>query len=141
VILADSGFWIALGNRRDNYHQIASAALKRWASEGFVTTWPVLTEVTHLLVTRVGIHQSLIFMDAVVQGACTVLPMPNNALPRIAHLMHRYRNLPMDLADASLVLLAEELGQGRILSTDRRDFDGYRWKNTRPFINLLLGEQ
>ena len=52
--------------------------------------------------------------------------------------MRRYQDLPMDLADASLVILAEQLGEGRILSTDLRDFSGYRWKNTRPFTNLLL---
>ncbi len=44
----------------------------------------------------------------------------------------------MDLADASLVLLAEHLGHGRILSTDQRDFKAYRWKNNYPFENLLL---
>jgi predicted nucleic acid-binding protein len=45
----------------------------------------------------------------------------------------------MDPADASLVVLAEELGDGRILSTDQRDFRAYRWKNRKPFRNLLLG--
>ena len=48
-----------------------------------------------------------------------------------------YRDLPMDLADASLVILAEEVGSKRILSTDERDFRTYRWKNRRPFKNLL----
>lgn len=43
--------------------------------------------------------------------------------------MKQYSDLPMDLADASLVLLAEEIGHGRIVSTDRRDFHTYRWKN------------
>jgi hypothetical protein len=43
----------------------------------------------------------------------------------------------MDLADASLVLLAEELGSGRIVSTDQRDFNAYRWKHREPFENLL----
>jgi predicted nucleic acid-binding protein len=43
----------------------------------------------------------------------------------------------MDLADASLVLLAEALGHGRIATTDERDFKTYRWKNRRPFTNLL----
>ena len=52
--------------------------------------------------------------------------------------MRRYHDLTMDLADASLVILAEDLEEGRILSTDQRDFEGYRWKNTRPFSNLLL---
>jgi len=45
--------------------------------------------------------------------------------------------LPMDLADASLVLLAESLGHGRILTTDQRDFRTYRWKSRRPFEALL----
>jgi predicted nucleic acid-binding protein len=77
-------------------------------------------------------------MDAIAQGACQVPQEPDNALAHAAALMRRYRDLPMDLADASLVILAEQLGEGRILSTDLRDFAGYRWKNTRPFTNLLL---
>jgi predicted nucleic acid-binding protein len=137
MILTDSGFWIALGNRRDRHHRAALEAAERWAGEGFVTTWPVLTEVTHLLVTRVGVHQALDFMDAVAQGAVKVPEPPEEALPHAAYLMRRYRELPMDLADASLLILAEQLGEGRILSTDLRDFSGYRWKNNRPFANLL----
>lgn len=138
MILADSGFWIALGSRCDRHHAAALAALQRHADEGFASTWPVLTEVTHLLLARVGQAQALEFMDAVAQGACVVPTPPDDALSRAASLMRRYRDLPMDLADASLVILAEQLGEGRILSTDLRDFAGYRWKNTRPFTNLLL---
>ncbi|BBL76072.1 hypothetical protein MishRS11D_31700 [Methylomagnum ishizawai] len=58
-------------------------------------------------------------------------------LKRMIELMRRYADLPMDFADASLVVLAEHLGHGRIVSTDRRDFHAYRWKNHHPFINLL----
>jgi uncharacterized protein len=53
-------------------------------------------------------------------------------------LMQRYANLPMDLADASLIILAEHLGHGRILSVDQRDFNTYRWSDTHPFQNLLF---
>ena len=59
-------------------------------------------------------------------------------LSRLAELMRQYADLPMDLADASLILLAEEYGEGRIVSTDQRDFHTYRWKNQFPFRNLLL---
>jgi predicted nucleic acid-binding protein len=52
--------------------------------------------------------------------------------------MEHYRDLPMDVADASLVILAEHVGSGRILSTDIRDFNSYRWKNRKPFKNLLM---
>jgi predicted nucleic acid-binding protein len=138
VILADSGFWIALGNRRDRHHAAALAAAERWRREGFVTTWPVLTEVCHLLAARVGVHQALEFIDGIAQGAASVPPPPDDALFRAAYLMRRYRDLPMDLADASLVILAEQLEEGRILSTDLRDFGGYRWKNREPFRNVLF---
>jgi len=47
----------------------------------------------------------------------------------------------MDLADASLVILAEHLGHGRILSTDQRDFGIYRWKNTHPFTNTFANKK
>lgn len=137
MILADSGFWIALGNRRDRHHEAALDALSRWRREGFASTWPVLAEVAHVLMARVGAHQSLAFMASVADGACVVPEPPEDALARASHLMTRYRDLPMDLADASLVILAEQLGEGRILSTDGRDFQGYRWKNARPFTNLL----
>ena len=59
-------------------------------------------------------------------------------LPRLTELMGQYADLPTDLADASLVLLAEELGEGRIVSTDERDFHAYRWNSQHPFSNLLL---
>ena len=55
----------------------------------------------------------------------------------MVQLMARYASLPMDLADASLVLLAEELGHGRILTTDARDFGAHRFKSRHPFQNLL----
>jgi predicted nucleic acid-binding protein len=45
---------------------------------------------------------------------------------RVQELLERYNDLPMDLADASLVVLAEHLGHGRILTCDRRDFLTYR---------------
>lgn len=54
--------------------------------------------------------------------------------------MQKYQDLPMDLADASLLNLAQVLGHGRILSTDQREFNTYRWKNHGPFENLLLPE-
>ena len=57
---------------------------------------------------------------------------------RLLKLMKKYRELPMDLADASLVILAEHLGHGRIFSTDMRDFKTYKWKQRKPFDNLLI---
>jgi predicted nucleic acid-binding protein len=67
-----------------------------------------------------------------------VFQLGDGHLTRIEELIAQYADLPMDLADASLVVLAEETGSGRIFSTDQRDFRTYRWKNRRPFRDLLL---
>lgn len=140
MIIADSGFWIALSSRRDRHHNRAVDAMRTWSNEGFITTWPVLTEVTHVLMHRVSSSQASAFVRDIARGASAVADLPESALHRVVTLMTRYGDFPMDLADASLVVLAEELDDGRILSTDARDFDGYRWKSRRPFRNLLLGE-
>jgi uncharacterized protein len=53
-------------------------------------------------------------------------------------LLESYADLPMDLTDASLRILAEHLGHGQILTSDCRNFNGYRWHNNQPFDDLLL---
>lgn len=137
-IIADSGFWIALANRKDKHHEAAINALTDYNSLVLVVTWPVITEVCHLLSSRVGLEAQLHFMKNIEQGGADIFHLNDvEHLSRAQHLMQKYRDLPMDLADASLVILAEALGHGKILSTDQRDFNTYRWKNHEPFQNLL----
>jgi len=136
VIIADTGFFLAVANRSDQDHAAAVRALEKVA-EPLITTWPVVTEIAHLMVARLGWEAVATFMAGAARGGFDLFPLDHRHLPRMADLMLKYRDLPMDLADASLVLLAEEIGSGRILSTDRRDFGAYRWKNRRPFHNLL----
>ena len=137
MILADTGFWLALANARDRHHTAAKRALDA-LDEPLITTWSVMTETCHLLASRLGERSARAFIDSGARGAFDIFELSSEHLPRISELMLRYAKLPMDLADASLVVLAEELGTGRILSTDQRDFGAYRWKNHKPFQNLLI---
>ncbi len=136
MIAVDTGFLYALVDRSDTWHERAKAQVHT-ASEGWVTTWPVLTEACFLLQRWVGQPFAAALMDDVAGGGLVVWDVPMAAVAQASTLMKRYAKLPMDLADASLVLLAEHLGHGRILSTDERDFGAYRWKQRKPFHNLL----
>jgi predicted nucleic acid-binding protein len=136
MVIADTGFLLALANRSDRDHLKARQVLSQ-LDEALITTWPVITETTHLLANRLGVSSLLSFVSSVRNGAFTTFELKPVWWSRIEALMHRYKNLPMDLADASLVILAEEQNDGRILTTDRGDFASYRWKSRRPFINLL----
>jgi len=136
VIIVDTGVWVGLADRRDQYHAVCRGYFRR-SREDLITTYPVLVETIHLLYSRVGVPMTLVWLETVQAQGMTVFTLEPQHLPRMTQLMRQYATLPMDLADASLLILAEHLGHGRILSTDRRDFNAYRWKNHHPFINLL----
>lgn len=136
MIIADTGFFVALFNPADKHHRAAVAALST-VTDSLVTTWPVLTETMHLASARLGTAVAIKFFRNMDDLRCSVWNIPSDSRSRISDLMTKYRDLPMDLADASLVLLAEHLGDGRILSTDTRDFNAYRWKERNPFKNLI----
>lgn len=138
MYLADTGFWVALLWRRDPWHGRAREAYERYNDDGLVSTWPVITETCYLLGRYLGEEAKAAFMERVADQGVVVHPLDDVASLRMAMLIRRYANLPMDLADASLVILAEHLGHGRILSTDMRDFEAYRWKNHAPFQNFLM---
>ncbi len=138
MILADTGFWLALANADDAHHARARAALSTHSGP-YTVTWPVMTETCHMLASRLGARAAIAFVRSGTLGAFDVFEMDRTHLARVEALMEKYRGLPMDLADASLVIAAEESRSGDILSTDARDFGAYRWKNRKPFRNLLLG--
>ncbi len=136
MISVDTGYFLALLNEDDAHHAIA----QRWissASEGWITTWPVITEAAYMIGRRLGEAARQDFVADLVSGSILIWDIPHEAARKIPLMMKKYTKLPMDLADASLVLLAEHLGHGRILTTDQRDFGADRWKSTKPFVNLM----
>ncbi len=137
MILVDTGYWYALGNSRDKHHDRAVEVGKSLLEDP-VTTWPVLTETCHLLRRSLGTSATVRFLAFIESNAVEVFDIGHEHIERIGGLMRKHDSLPMDLADASLVILAEHLGHGRILSTDRRDFGVHRWKSRDPFENLMF---
>jgi predicted nucleic acid-binding protein len=138
MIIADTGFFYALLDRDDAWHERCARAAQS-LDEPLVTTWPVLTEAVYLLERTLGIEPAAALLADVASGDIVVWDLTPAAVAKLPALLRRYADLPMDLADASLVCLAEELGHGRILTTDERDFRAYRWKTRRPFEALLDG--
>lgn len=136
MILVDAGFLYALLDEDDAWHIRATAASGQ-IKEKWITTWPVLTEAVHLITRWVDVEPAIGLMQDVAEGDIAVWNISPETCRKVPALMKRYADLPMDLADASLILLAESLGHGRILTTDERDFRTYRWKSRRPFQNML----
>lgn len=123
MILVDAGPLVALADRTDSHHAACVTALERMRGP-LATVWPALTEAIYL-VQRWPRAQSEI-LSLVETGALRVLSVGREDMPRVRALMEKYRDPPMDLADAALVRAAERERVRTIFTVDRRDFSVYR---------------
>ena len=111
-------------NKRDRYHQRFVEYLKFFQGQ-LVTTWPVLTEITHHVPAGKAVEVIALVRDGVLEVIDLV-----DAGGRIHDLMKKYADRPMDLADASLVWVAEHAGIEQVLTIDS-DFTIFRLANNR----------
>lgn len=129
-LLLDTGALVSLLDRSQSGHAAFAAFFEGWTGP-IVTSEAVLTEATHLLSrSRGGADACLAF---VLNGGAMVIPSSTASLHRCRELMRRYDDLPMDFADATLVVLAEELETNLVCTTDRRDFGVYSIAGRRRF--------
>ena len=120
-VLVDAGPFVALIDRRDQNHARAVDAL-RGIVDPLVTVWPALVEAMYVLETWT---EQAALWAMVESGPIQLAPLDDDDVPRLRKLMARYRDLPMDLADAALVHVAERDEYRRIFTLDR-DFQVYR---------------
>ncbi len=116
AVLVDAGALIALLDRGDPWHAACVDAL-RGIRNPLLTVWPALTEAMHLL-ADVPRAQDALF-EMIEDDALGLAPLDDGDLARMKVLMRKYRDLPMDFADAALVRVAERDRLAHILSFDR----------------------
>lgn len=124
-MLTDTGPLVALLDKDDNLHTSCVEAAKRLPKEPMLTTWPCLTEAMYLLGTTGGYRYQAKLWAVRSSGALTLHEATAEEIARMSVLMEKYKDTPMDLADASLVAAAESLGLKRIFTIDS-DFYVYR---------------
>jgi hypothetical protein len=129
-LLLDTGALVSLLDRSQRGHVDCARFFESW--EGPVlSTEAVLTEATHLLGGLSGGRRACI--DFFFAGGAVLVPATPASLGRARALIDQYASLPMDYADATLVVLAEELESDLVFTTDRRDFGVYRIRGRRRF--------
>ncbi|MBA5866403.1 MAG: PIN domain-containing protein [Nitrospira sp. CR1.3] len=133
MILADAGPLIALIHKDDANHHRCVETLKS-ITEPLGTVWPAFTEAMYLLSFSWKAQEAL--WEMVDRGVVQLLALEERDVSRMRDLMKKYRDLPMDLADAALVALAEREKIRRIFTLDRRDFEVYRPAKLNRFIVL-----
>ena len=123
MILVDTGPLVALIHADDEHHEVCKQTFSS-IGEPLGTVWPVLTEAMYLLsFTLTG---QIALWEMIESGAVELLSLGTEDIARMKELMRKYRDLPMDLADAALVRVAERERLLRVFTVDRRDFQIYR---------------
>jgi len=131
MILTDAGPLVALIDRGEPDHVRCRKAL-RTLTGPMLTTWPAFTEAMYLLGDASGWSGQEPLWRLVRRADLQIAESGARTIDRMAALMARYRDLPMDLADASLVALAEERGLSRVFTLDRH-FPAYRAARGKAF--------
>ena len=124
TVLIDTGPLVALFDPSDEDHPRCRAALARLGRNRLVTTQAVLTEVSYLLGFSPRAQRAALYF--VSSGAVELAELNSNGITRVIALMEQYEDLPMDFADATLVVLAEQEPTQWVFTLDERDFSVYR---------------
>lgn len=129
-LLLDTGALISILDRSQKHHEKFVRFFDAW-ERPVVSTEAILTEATHLL-GRVPQGRKAC-VEFFLDGGAVLVPTTVPSLRRVRDLLGEYADLPMDYADATLVVLAEEVGTDLVFTTDRRDFGVYRIGGRRRF--------
>jgi predicted nucleic acid-binding protein len=133
--LIDTGPFVAYVARTDSAHPRVAASLEAFTGQ-LATTSAVVTEVTYFLSDIDG--GPIAFAELLSASDTRIAESTNPAQILVAaQLMDKYSDTPMDFADATLVLLAEELAVSEILTLDHRGFSTYRTANGKSFRLVL----
>lgn len=137
ITLVDAGPLVALLDTKDDYHLACRETLRDKIRQPLGTVWPAFTEAMYLLHGDPQVQEKLWVM--LERRAFDILPLEAADAPRMRELMKKYKDLPMDLADAALVAVAEREGLDTVFTVDRKDFSVYRLSGKRPFRILPEG--
>jgi uncharacterized protein len=127
-LLIDTGPLVAILDAGDAAHAVCVEVLSRERGQ-LVTTWPVVTEAMYLLGSSLKGQQALLAMCD--SGSVEISDIRED-IGRVSALMERYRDVPMDFADASQVAVAERERLDVVFTLDN-DFRIYRIGGRQAF--------
>jgi predicted nucleic acid-binding protein len=133
AVLIDTGPLVALLDRSDGHHAEIVEAIKA-VQDPLVSVWPVVVEAMYLLSFSWKAQKAL--WEILETGTVQLLPLGQGDVPPMKGLMEKYHDLPMDMADAALVWVAEREGIRRVLTLDQKDFNVYRLPRKGRFTLL-----
>lgn len=134
-LVVDAGPLYAAADTSDSNHAVCDELLNN-ATGPLLVPQLVVAEVAYLVGERLGAQAEVAFAQSIAAGELTVEPVLDTEWSRIAELVEQYADLPLGMADASLVALAERHNAREIATLDHRHFSVVRPRHVESFILL-----
>jgi len=130
MVIIDTGPLVALFDASEPTHEICKTTLQE-INDDLATSWSVLTEAFYMLEDWKTGQENL--WNFILAGAVQIYEIQPSHFSRLQELMRKYADRPMDLADATIVLIAEAMKIRTIFTLDKTDFAIYRPRHCRHF--------
>ncbi len=138
MLLCDTSGLLAFFDRSDRHHGPVVEAVDGDTGP-FVVSPYVVAELDYLLARHRGVPAELAALGELCGGAWKLASFDQADLTSAIGIVERYADQSIDLADASLVVLAHRYRTDRLLTLDRRHFGVVRTIAGRPFTLLPSG--
>lgn len=127
-VLVDAGPLVAILSERDQHYGVCFSAAKLLRGP-FYTSWPVVTEAAYLLREQPGAVEKL--LGRIRDSKLHLVPLGVGDVDGILAILTQYADQAFDLADATLMYLAEREGIEHVFTIDHRHFSLFRTTNGR----------
>ena len=131
--IIDSGPLIALFHGSDKYHKVVLNFIKEYKGK-LITSLAVITEVSHML--DFNLQVQIDFLKWCQVGGIEIYNISQDEISDIRIMMEKYIDIPMDLADGTLMYIANKENIKNIVSINS-DFDINRILKKKSLRNLL----
>jgi predicted nucleic acid-binding protein len=131
MILCDTVPLFCSVDKSQPRHQAVKIFIENESSY-LITTWACFTESMYLCLQRGGWSMQAQLGKLLLKKMVRLASIEEKDYPRLLSLMEKYKDRPMDLADATLVVTAENLKIKLILTFDS-DFFFYRINDSQAF--------
>lgn len=130
-MIADTGFVVALLNRKDSYHSAVVTLYQQQLT--IALPQPALTEIAYLLGRDAGIPTVVQFLRLLEKSRFQVISLTLTDAQRVAQILETYQDSQIDFVDACVMAIAERLNLQTVLTLDRRDFSIFRPQHCSAF--------
>jgi predicted nucleic acid-binding protein len=122
MILIDTGPLVAIHDHEDAFHNECVESFSAFKDQPAATTWACFAEAIYLLGEGGGFRFQARIWESWRSGLLQLVDLIQDEISHAHLLMDRYQDHPVDLADATLVAVADERGWRTVFTLDTHFF-------------------